>query len=106
MWIVVVHADSFDLLIDQQRYFSVLNQFHSYFCKSWKSNLLFSLEKGFLSSSPVNNGTIQVRAGESLPLRVSMEAYPKPHTITWSFMGRGLHNTTDHVITTHSHEYT
>lgn len=57
-------------------------------------------------SSPVNNGTIQVRAGESLPLNVSMEAYPKPHTISWSFMGRGLRNTSDHVITTHSHEYT
>lgn len=57
-------------------------------------------------SNPVNNETIQVRAGESLPLRVSMEAYPKPHTISWSFMGRGLHNTTDHVITMHSHEYT
>lgn len=57
-------------------------------------------------SSPVNNGTIQVRAGESLPLSVSMEAYPKPHTISWSFMGHGLRNTSDHVITTHSHEYT
>uniref|UniRef100_H3BZH7 Mast/stem cell growth factor receptor n=1 Tax=Tetraodon nigroviridis TaxID=99883 RepID=H3BZH7_TETNG len=63
-------------------------------------------EKGFMYSSPVNNGTIQVRAGESLSLSVSLEAYPKPHTISWSFMGRGLRNTTDHVITTHSHDYT
>lgn len=57
-------------------------------------------------SSPVNNGTIQVRAGESLPLTVSMEAYPKPRAVSWSFMGRELRNTTDHVITTRSHDYT
>uniref|UniRef100_A0A3Q3W2Z2 receptor protein-tyrosine kinase n=1 Tax=Mola mola TaxID=94237 RepID=A0A3Q3W2Z2_MOLML len=62
--------------------------------------------KGFISSRPVNNRTIQVRSGESLPLSVDMEAYPKPHTFSWSFMGRELRNTTDHVITTRSHEYT
>lgn len=63
------------------------------------------VEKGFMYSSPINNATIQVRVGESLPLSVNMEAYPKPH-ISWSFMGRGLRNTSDHVITTLSHEYT
>lgn len=34
-----------------------------------------------------------------------MEAYPKPHTFSWSFMGHELRNTSDHVITTHSNEY-
>ncbi|KAM9357806.1 mast/stem cell growth factor receptor kita [Symphorus nematophorus] len=62
-------------------------------------------ERGFISLTPADNRTIQVRAGESLPLSVDMEAYPKPHTFSWSFMGHELKNTTDHVITTHSHEY-
>ncbi|XP_070817087.1 mast/stem cell growth factor receptor kita isoform X2 [Chaetodon trifascialis] len=62
-------------------------------------------EKGFINLTPTNNRTIQVRSGESLPLNVDMEAYPKPHTFSWSFMGQELRNTTDHVITTHSHEY-
>lgn len=62
-------------------------------------------EKGFINLTPTNNKTIQVRSGESLPLNVDMEAYPKPHTFSWSFMGQELRNTTDHVITTHSHEY-
>uniref|UniRef100_A0A8C9ZB83 receptor protein-tyrosine kinase n=1 Tax=Sander lucioperca TaxID=283035 RepID=A0A8C9ZB83_SANLU len=62
-------------------------------------------EKGFINLTPTINETIQVRSGESLPLNVDMEAYPKPHTFSWSFMGRELRNTSDHVITTHSHEY-
>lgn len=67
---------------------------------------MFLLEKGFMYSNPVNNGTIQVRAGESLLLSVSIEAYPMPRSASWSFMGHGLRNTSDHVITTRSHEYT
>ncbi|XP_070688060.1 mast/stem cell growth factor receptor kita isoform X2 [Pempheris klunzingeri] len=62
-------------------------------------------EKGFISLTPTSNRTIQVRSGESLTLNVDMEAYPKPHTFAWSFMGHELRNTTDHVITTYSHEY-
>ncbi|XP_039984699.1 mast/stem cell growth factor receptor kita isoform X1 [Xiphias gladius] len=62
-------------------------------------------DKGFINLTPINNRTIQVRSGESLTLDVDMEAYPKPHTFSWSFMGYELRNTTDHVITTHSHEY-
>lgn len=62
-------------------------------------------EKGFISLTPTNNRTIHVRSGESLSLNVDMEAYPKPHISSWSFMGHELRNTTDHVITTHSHEY-
>uniref|UniRef100_A0A671YFH2 receptor protein-tyrosine kinase n=1 Tax=Sparus aurata TaxID=8175 RepID=A0A671YFH2_SPAAU len=62
-------------------------------------------EKGFINLTPTSNRTIQVRSGESLTLRVDMEAYPKPHTFSWSLMDQGLRNTTDHVITTHSHEF-
>ncbi|XP_068176035.1 mast/stem cell growth factor receptor kita isoform X2 [Antennarius striatus] len=72
---------------------------------SSKSVWLDVYEKGFIHSTPRNNRTIQVRSGETLPLSVDMEAYPKPHTLSWSFMGHELWNTTDHVITTHSHEY-
>ncbi|XP_040896821.1 mast/stem cell growth factor receptor kita isoform X2 [Toxotes jaculatrix] len=62
-------------------------------------------DRGFINLTPPNNTTIHVRSGESLSLNVDMEAYPKPHTFSWSFMGYELKNTTDHVITTHSHEY-
>uniref|UniRef100_A0A8D3CYR7 receptor protein-tyrosine kinase n=1 Tax=Scophthalmus maximus TaxID=52904 RepID=A0A8D3CYR7_SCOMX len=62
-------------------------------------------DKGFINLTPTNNRTIRVRSGESLSLNVDMEAYPRPHTFSWSFMGHRLRNTTDHVITTHSHEY-
>ncbi|XP_051232791.1 mast/stem cell growth factor receptor kita isoform X2 [Dicentrarchus labrax] len=70
-----------------------------------QSVLLDVYEKGFINLTRANSKTIQVRSGESLPLNVDMVAYPKPHTFSWSFMGQELRNTTDHVITTHNHEY-
>ncbi|XP_041861674.1 mast/stem cell growth factor receptor kita isoform X2 [Melanotaenia boesemani] len=71
---------------------------------STKSVWLDVYERGFISLKPTNNRTIHVRSGESLSLKVSMEAYPKP-TISWSFMGQKLKNTSDHVISTQSNEY-
>ncbi|XP_029356114.1 mast/stem cell growth factor receptor kita isoform X2 [Echeneis naucrates] len=62
-------------------------------------------DKGFINLKPTNTTTIHVRSGESLSLNVDMEAYPKPATFSWSFMGYELRNTTDHIITTHSREY-
>lgn len=62
-------------------------------------------EKGFINFTPSENRTIQVRSGESLSLSVDLVAYPRPHTVSWSFMGQELKNTTDHVISSHSHEY-
>lgn len=62
-------------------------------------------EKGFINMTPKDNRTIHVRSGDSLTLKVDMEAYPQPHTFSWSFMGHELRNTTDHVITTHILEY-
>ncbi|KAK2835865.1 hypothetical protein Q5P01_016349 [Channa striata] len=62
-------------------------------------------EKGFINLKPTSNRTIHVRAGESLSIQADMEAYPKPQVFSWSFMSSELRNTTDHVITTHSHEY-
>ncbi|XP_041646532.1 mast/stem cell growth factor receptor kita [Cheilinus undulatus] len=62
-------------------------------------------EKGFINLAPTENRTIQVRSGESLTLNVDLEAYPKLQSLSWSFMGQELKNTTDHVITTQSHEY-
>lgn len=79
------------------------------FYKSCSGNhLLFSTYlpgKAFINSTPKNNKTVQVRSGESLLLSVDLEAYPKPHMLSWSFMGHELKNTSDHVITTHRHEY-
>ncbi|XP_005814252.1 mast/stem cell growth factor receptor Kit isoform X2 [Xiphophorus maculatus] len=62
-------------------------------------------ERGFISSAEIHNRTFHVRTGDSLSLNVSMEAYPKPHAVSWSFMGEKLRNTSDHVITTHSRDY-
>ncbi|CAK6956106.1 mast/stem cell growth factor receptor kita [Scomber scombrus] len=72
---------------------------------SRKSVRLDVYEKGFIKLTTIKNRTIHVRSGESLSLNVDMEAYPKPRITSWSFMGHALRNTTDHVITTHSHEY-
>ncbi|XP_056132797.1 mast/stem cell growth factor receptor kita [Lampris incognitus] len=65
-------------------------------------------DQGYINLNTTENSTIRVRSGESLSLKVDMEAYPKPHVFTWSFMDQQLLNTTDHVITTqnsHSHRY-
>ncbi|CAB1332083.1 unnamed protein product, partial [Coregonus sp. 'balchen'] len=62
-------------------------------------------DRGFINLTPSDNGTVRVRAGESLSLRVDMEAYPKPHTFTWSLSGQQLRNTSDHVITTQNHQH-
>ncbi len=59
-------------------------------------------EKGFINLTSVNNSTKRVRAGESMSLRVVMDAYPKPQAFSWSYGGVKLTNTTDHVITIHS----
>ncbi|XP_073709264.1 mast/stem cell growth factor receptor kita isoform X1 [Garra rufa] len=60
-------------------------------------------DKGFINITNMNNSTKRVRAGESLSLRVVMDAYPKPHRFSWSYSGVKLTNTTDHVITSRSH---
>uniref|UniRef100_A0AAR2J824 receptor protein-tyrosine kinase n=1 Tax=Pygocentrus nattereri TaxID=42514 RepID=A0AAR2J824_PYGNA len=54
------------------------------------------LGKGFINLTHVVNGTWRVREGESLSLRVDLEAYPKPHTFSWSYNKQHLTNTTDH----------
>uniref|UniRef100_A0A6Q2XQY4 receptor protein-tyrosine kinase n=1 Tax=Esox lucius TaxID=8010 RepID=A0A6Q2XQY4_ESOLU len=55
---------------------------------SFESIWLDVYDRGFINLSPADNGTVRVRAGESLSLQVDMEAYPKPHTFTWSFTGQ------------------
>lgn len=62
-------------------------------------------DKGFIVLAPQKNRTFHVRSGESLTLKVDMEAYPKPHNFSWSFRDYGLRNTTDHVITAYFHQY-
>lgn len=60
------------------------------------------VDKGFINLTSVNNSTKRVRAGESLSLRVVMDAYPKPEKFSWSYRSVKLTNTTDHVITSRS----
>ncbi|XP_030583331.1 mast/stem cell growth factor receptor kita isoform X2 [Archocentrus centrarchus] len=71
---------------------------------STKSVWLDVYERGFIDLIPTDNRTFHVRSGESLSLKVNIVAYPKPH-ISWSFKGHELRNTSDHVITTHSDQY-
>ncbi|XP_029563461.1 mast/stem cell growth factor receptor Kit isoform X2 [Salmo trutta] len=62
-------------------------------------------DRGFINLAPSDNSSVRVRAGESLSLHVDMEAYPKPHTFSWSFSGQQLRNTSDHVITKQNHQH-
>ncbi|XP_029297663.1 KIT proto-oncogene, receptor tyrosine kinase b [Cottoperca gobio] len=46
-----------------------------------------------------------VKEGESLSLRVEFNAYPAPSSLSWSYNGKKLLNTTEHVITIHRRNY-
>ncbi|XP_054461281.1 KIT proto-oncogene, receptor tyrosine kinase b [Anoplopoma fimbria] len=46
-----------------------------------------------------------VKEGESLSLRVELNAYPAPRSLSWSHNGKRLLNTTEHVITIHHRKY-
>uniref|UniRef100_A0A3Q0QW38 receptor protein-tyrosine kinase n=1 Tax=Amphilophus citrinellus TaxID=61819 RepID=A0A3Q0QW38_AMPCI len=47
----------------------------------------------------------EVKEGESLSLRIEFDAYPAPSFVSWSYNGKLLHNTTEHVITIHQQKY-
>lgn len=46
-----------------------------------------------------------VKEGESLSLRVQFDAYPAPGSLFWSYNGKQILNTTEHVITIHRRKY-
>uniref|UniRef100_A0AAY5KRX2 receptor protein-tyrosine kinase n=1 Tax=Esox lucius TaxID=8010 RepID=A0AAY5KRX2_ESOLU len=63
-------------------------------------------ERGFISILGDSRPTPStVREGESLSLRVELEAYPRPSALSWSYNGKTLHNGTGHVITIYRHRY-
>ncbi|XP_063057403.1 mast/stem cell growth factor receptor kita isoform X2 [Engraulis encrasicolus] len=63
--------------------------------------------KGFVTVNGTSNRTVRVRVGENLSLRAQIQAFPRPHHLTWRYMGRELWNTSDHVIITQAtgHSY-
>uniref|UniRef100_A0AAY4DH68 receptor protein-tyrosine kinase n=1 Tax=Denticeps clupeoides TaxID=299321 RepID=A0AAY4DH68_9TELE len=67
---------------------------------SQKTVWLDVYEKGFINLVHMGNDTVKVRVGENLVLRVEIEAYPKPHSFSWRYMGHELWNSSDHIIST------
>lgn len=63
-------------------------------------------DQGFITllgaPSPVQ---ADVKEGESLSLRAEFDAYPEPSDLSWSYDGKRLLNTTEHVITVHRRKY-
>lgn len=63
-------------------------------------------DQGFIvmlgSPGPVQ---ADVKEGESMSLKVQFDAYPAPRSLSWSFNGNHLLNTTEHVITVHRRKY-
>ncbi|XP_035270503.1 mast/stem cell growth factor receptor kita isoform X1 [Anguilla rostrata] len=99
----IVYVKSVSLLISSVR----VEDSGTYLCKAWNERgvnsayaLLDIREKGFIALEEVQNSTVHVNAGESLSLRVELQAYPAPSTLSWAYMGHTLQNTSDHIITT------
>ncbi|KAK7930014.1 hypothetical protein WMY93_006409 [Mugilogobius chulae] len=63
-------------------------------------------DKGFISILG-SSSAVQavVKEGESLSLKVHFEAYPAPRSLSWSFNGEHLLNTTEHFSTVHKKKY-
>lgn len=68
-------------------------------------SLLLAAERGFITLIEVGNDTMYTRAGESLVLRIVLEAYPRPKLISWVYEGQALQNSSDHVISTQEMGY-
>ncbi|KAM4584594.1 KIT proto-oncogene, receptor tyrosine kinase b isoform 1-T1 [Odontesthes bonariensis] len=48
---------------------------------------------------------VNVKEGESLSLRVEFDAHPTLRSLSWSYNGKRVLNTTEHVITVHRRKY-
>ncbi|CAL8287470.1 unnamed protein product [Arctogadus glacialis] len=63
-------------------------------------------DRGFITmaGSP-RPSVVHVKEGESLSLRVELECYPVPNTLSWEYNHKLLRNTTEHVITLRCNRY-
>ncbi|KAM8939505.1 mast/stem cell growth factor receptor Kit [Pelodytes ibericus] len=66
-------------------------------------NVTFTLDvidTGYVNLTVTDNTTIDVNAGDSIVLRVFIDAYPRPYEELWTFMNETLLNTSDHFVET------
>uniref|UniRef100_A0AAY4AGS0 receptor protein-tyrosine kinase n=1 Tax=Denticeps clupeoides TaxID=299321 RepID=A0AAY4AGS0_9TELE len=62
-------------------------------------------ERGFITLNDPEEAVFRVREGDSLSLKVQLEAYPSPTALSWAYQGVALKNTSEHIITAHRHGY-
>uniref|UniRef100_A0AAY4ACC0 receptor protein-tyrosine kinase n=1 Tax=Denticeps clupeoides TaxID=299321 RepID=A0AAY4ACC0_9TELE len=65
---------------------------------------VFMYQLYFIHTAPLE-AVFRVREGDSLSLKVQLEAYPSPTALSWAYQGVALKNTSEHIITAHRHGY-
>uniref|UniRef100_A0AAY4AC54 receptor protein-tyrosine kinase n=1 Tax=Denticeps clupeoides TaxID=299321 RepID=A0AAY4AC54_9TELE len=72
---------------------------------NWILSVFAPSERGFITLNDPEEAVFRVREGDSLSLKVQLEAYPSPTALSWAYQGVALKNTSEHIITAHRHGY-